>query len=249
MNLPNIARSFGGPFYRRVSMISSCALLAGWSLANDAETFFENEVRPILHDRCVECHGPEKQKAGLRLDSLASALGGGDSGPALIQGDTGTSLMIQAIQYQDPDMEMPPKQKLPASEIETLSKWVESGAVWPGSPDAPPASTNEEPTAGIWDSAKTHWSFQPVSNPAPPEKSSAWGNNSIDTFILEKLEAHQLTPSPKADRRSLIRRAYLDLIGLPPSPEAVDTFVADRSPTAWESVIEGHHLRAQLALF
>ena len=87
-------------------------LAAGISLANDTETFFENEVRPILHNRCIECHGPEKQKAGLRLDSLASALSGGDSGPALVQSDPKSSLIIQAIHYQDPDMEMPPKQKL-----------------------------------------------------------------------------------------------------------------------------------------
>jgi len=200
--------------------------------------FFESKVRPVLADNCYKCHSTssEKVKAGLLLDSRDAVLKGGDSGPAIVRGDPEKSLLIKAIRYTDPDLQMPPKdKKLSDQQIADLVTWVKMGA-----PDPRVASAAQK----NWkDPNAKHWAWQPLKKYDPPAvKSSAWCQTPIDNFIAAKLEEQGMTPSPLADRQTLIRRAYFDLIGLPPTPAEVDAFVKDKSPNAWETVID--HLLA-----
>lgn len=191
--------------------------------------FFENEVRPLLAKHCYECHGEDEQEGELRLDSLAAILNGGTVGPAVVPKKPDASLLIKAVTFQDPNMEMPPDRKMSAREIDVLRRWVQMGAPWPGV-DKVTISRKAKAT-GITDEDREFWSFQPLK----PSKSD---DASIDAFIAKQLEARGLAFSPPAARRELIRRAYFDLTGLPPSPEAVDAFVNDDSPQAWEHLID-----------
>ena len=215
------------------------AVAAPSSKAADDDTagleFFEAKVRPLLVNRCQSCHGGGKAKGGLRLDTRATALGGGDTGPALVPGKPDESLLVEAIRYGEA-LQMPPKSKLPAEEIAVLTRWVEQGAPWPvGRESAPPGTVkpfNLRERAG-------HWSLQPVQDPAPPEvKDQAWPLNPVDRFLLAKLEAKGLKPAAEAEKPTLIRRLTFDLIGLPPKPEEVEAFVADASPDAYETLVE-----------
>ncbi len=205
--------------------------------------FFENKVRPVLADKCYRCHGDDekKLKAGLHLNSLAGLLNGGDSGPAIVAGDPGASRIIQAIGYKDEDTAMPPKQKLKEAEIAALTKWVKMGAPWPGF-DPAAFTLNKETRKDPYDwdlIRRDHWAFRPISNPKPPQvKNTSWPENDIDRFILARIETAGLTPNEVADKRTLIRRAYLDLIGLPPTPEQVNTFLKDDRPEAFASVVD-----------
>jgi uncharacterized protein DUF1549/uncharacterized protein DUF1553/cytochrome c len=187
--------------------------------------FFSREVQPILERSCLGCHGVGNQLSGLDLRSRESALKGGSKGPALVPGSAARSLLYQMIAGRRAPL-MPPQGKLPAAEIATIRRWLEAGAPW---------ATGAVETAReqVW------WSFKtPVLPPIPHVKNRAWVRNPIDAFILAKLEAKGLQPSPPAPRRVLIRRAYMDLIGLPPTPEEVRAFEADRSPDAWEKVVD-----------
>ena len=197
--------------------------------------FFEREVRPLLVGRCQECHGEKKQKGDLRLDSRAATLAGGSTGPAVVPGKAGESLLVDAINYGDL-YQMPPKSKLPPSEIAVLTRWIEMGAPWPGD-DRPKAAAKE----GGFDleARAKHWSFRPIRAPEPPEVlDDAWPKDAIDRFVLAALEARGLAPASEADRRTLIRRATFDLIGLPPDPAEIDAFLGDESPDAFEKVVE-----------
>ncbi len=197
--------------------------------------FFEREVRPLLVGRCQECHGEKKQKGDLRLDSRSAALAGGSTGPAVVPGKAGESLLVDAINYGDL-YQMPPKSKLPASEIAVLTRWIDMGAPWPG--DARPKATGKEGSFDLGARAK-HWSFRPITAPEPPEvRDRAWPKDAIDRFVLAALEARGLAPAPEADRRTLIRRATFDLVGLPPDPAAVDAFLEDEAPDAFEKVVD-----------
>jgi len=203
----------------------------------DAE-FFETQIRPILATQCTKCHGTDKQKGGLRLDSRAALLQGGDSGPAILPGDPEKSLLIAAVR-QVGDVSMPPKSRLKDSEINAITRWIQQGAPWPDSP-TPPA----KPVATTAPSAPPKappqwWAFQPVRPVAPPTVNAA-GNirNPIDRFLQHDFEAHDVTPLGPATRRSLLRRATFDLIGLPPSPEEIASFLADNSPDAFNRVVE-----------
>lgn len=205
--------------------------------------FFENKVRPVLADNCYRCHGDneDKRKAGLRLDSLAGMLHGGDTGSALVPGDAHGSLMVKAISYKDEDTAMPPKQKLQDQDIAALSKWVEMGAPWPGfDPGSLTQSATKENEPYDWDLfRKEHWSFRPIQDPKlPGVKDSDWVKNAIDRFILARIELAGVTPNEPAEKRILIRRAYLDLIGLPPTPAQVDTFLQDERPDAFAAVVD-----------
>ena len=206
----------------------------------DAQSkFFESRVRPILAERCFSCHGADKQSGGLRLDSADSVRKGGASGMAVITGNPDESRLIRNIRYDGP-VKMPPGGKLRPDEIAALAEWVKMGAPWPETPSAS-GSRKSAGSGGmvITEEHRRFWAFRPISRPRIPSvKNTSWARNPIDAFVLAKLEARGLTPAPPTDRRTLIRRAYFDLIGLPPTPEEVEAFVADRSPHAWETVID-----------
>src|SRR5436190_4430109 len=209
------------------------ALLPTIQAADGVESF-EKRIRPVLADRCYECHGEKKQKGGLRLDSAMALRKGGDSGPALVPGRPEESLMIKAISWSDPDLQMPPKNKLTDSEISALTEWVKMGAPDPRT-NAPSAIAA---AAGM--SATNHWAYRAVKKIEPPQtKNAEWPRSSIDRFILAKLEAKQMTPVADADPETLLRRAYYDLIGLPPTPEQVDAFVSDKVPGAFADIVDG----------
>jgi mono/diheme cytochrome c family protein len=201
--------------------------------------FFETKVRPVLANNCFSCHGPSMQQGGLRLDSLAALLKGGGSGPALKPADAAKSLLLQVVHY-DGRVKMPPAGKLKQADIDALTDWVKMGAPWPGvkvSDAAKLAAKSGEFT--ITDDQRKFWSFLPVRNPTPPAvKNRAWCVSPVDNFILAKLEPKGIIPAPRADRRTLIRRATYDLIGLPPTAEETDAFVRDTAPNAWEKVID-----------
>ncbi|MCI0745929.1 MAG: PSD1 and planctomycete cytochrome C domain-containing protein [Verrucomicrobia subdivision 3 bacterium] len=196
--------------------------------------FFENKVRPLLAKHCYKCHShtAEKVKGGLLLDTRDGVLAGGNSGPVIVPGNPDKSLLIQAVRYGNPDLQMPPKgAKLTDAEIADLAAWVKMGA-----PDPRVATAAQKEWV---DSGKKHWAFQPVKKPSVPTvKDAKWAQSDIDKFILAKLEATGLKPNPPADKRTLIRRASFDLIGLPPSPEEVQAFLDDNSSTAFERVVQ-----------
>ncbi len=204
--------------------------------ADDSEAFFESKVRPILIEHCVACHGAKKQEAGLRLDSAAGLRKGSENGPVVVPGDVEQSKLIEAVRHTG-STKMPPKGKLSDPVIETLTTWVKRGAIWPKD------ASNLGDSGSIQQRSKTHWSFQPVTKPAVPELKSQISNsksqirNEVDAFVLVRLEAAGLKPSPPADRRTLIRRATFDLLGLPPTPDEVAAFEADESPNAFEKVV------------
>ncbi len=199
--------------------------------------FFEQHVRPVLVAKCLECHGPDESEGELRLTSREALLKGGQSGPVVIAKNPTDSLLIKAIR-QAGKLKMPPEEKLSDQEIAALAKWVELGLPWPD------AATLVRPNRGemiVTDADRQHWAFRPVANPAlPVVKDGAWPLNRIDHFVLAKLEAAGLQTSPPADRRTLLRRAYYDLIGLPPNWDELQAFVDDPRPTAkaFEKVVD-----------
>lgn len=196
----------------------------------EAAAFFEASVRPVLVEQCWKCHGAEKQSGGLRLDSRASILEGGDSGPAAVPGEPDKSSLILAARHQG-ELKMPPKARLPGPAVESLAKWVKMGAPWPSGP----VPSSEAKAAA----ARKHWAFQPIRDHAPPTvEGSPWVASPVDAFVLARLEAKKLAPSPPAEKRTLIRRASFDLTGLPPSAAEVDAFLADESPGAFARVVD-----------
>ncbi len=202
--------------------------------AQDSD-FFENKVRPILANSCYSCH-TDGAAANLHLDSRAALLKGGDSGPVLIPGDPANSLLIKAVQ-QTGHLKMPKGGKLTPAEVETLTDWVKMGAPWP----AAPAVAAEPLRAGdtLTPKQREFWSFQPLHLPEEPKvKDARWAKTPIDRFVLAKLEAEGLTPAAPADRHTLIRRATIDLIGVPPTPEEVEAFEKDKSPDAFAKVVD-----------
>jgi cytochrome c553 len=196
------------------------------------ERFFETKVRPVLAEKCVSCHGDKKQKGGLRLDTRAGALAGGDGGPVAVAGKPADSPLVKAIRYGG-DIKMPPDGKLPDAEVAALERWVALGMPWP---DGKPAAATGK-RAGP---AKELWSLRPVVDPPVPRVLDAEYSvrNDIDRFILARLLDRGLKPAPPADRRTLIRRVTFDLTGLPPTPEEVEAFVADPSPDAYPRLID-----------
>ena len=194
--------------------------------------FFEAKVRPILVENCFKCHGPDKHRGGLRLDGLQSMLTGGDSGPAIVPGHPDKSLVIKAVNHDDPLLKMPEGKKLAKEDIADLTRWVKMGAPWPGS-GAIVAGAAKKGEMQVTDKDRSHWAFKAITRPPVPQvNKSGWVKNPIDAFILAKLEAKGLTPNPPADKRELVRRLYFDLTGLPPTPKQVDDFVHDPSPKA-----------------
>ena len=224
----------------RFVQIQSCLIVALSSMhsfvccADDDFEFFESKIRPVLVQHCYECHSAEAAtpKGGLLLDQRDATRGGGDSGPAVIPGKPGESHLLSALKYDG--FEMPPKGKLPDSVIADFERWIQMGA-----PDPRSGDVAKKPTAIDYAKAADFWAFKmPVKHAPPQVLDSAWPRGDIDRFVLHRLEDRQMKPAPQADRRTLIRRAYFDLIGLPPEPEAVERFVNDSSDAAFENVID-----------
>jgi len=197
--------------------------------------FFEGKIRPLLTAHCLKCHSAAegKTKGGLALDSRDGTLKGGDSGPAVIPGNPDKSPLIRAVRYTDSNLQMPPKgEKLSDAQIADLVAWVKMGAPDPRTGAAKGKYANAA-------ERKVWWAFQPVKKQEPPAvQNKSWPANPVDNFILAKLEEKSLKPSAPADRRVLIRRLYFDLIGLPPTPAEVEAFVADKSSTAYEKLVD-----------
>ena len=188
---------------------------------------FDRDVKPIFAKHCVSCHGPDKQKGGMRLDRKADAFTGGDSGLAIAPGKPAESPLLKRLASTDPDERMPPKgDALTPAQIATLRAWIEQGAKWPD--DGSAANPAD------W------WSFKPIRRPAVPEvrNSKFEIRNDIDRFVLAKLSDKGLSPSPAADRRTLLRRVYFDLTGLPPTLDEIEAFLKDETPDAYEKVVD-----------
>ncbi|WP_235989835.1 PSD1 and planctomycete cytochrome C domain-containing protein [Bremerella alba] len=199
--------------------------------------YFEKDIRPILAKRCYECHGPDSETpgGGLFLTSRGALLEGGDSGPSLVAGKPDQSLLIEAIHY-DGIYQMPPKSRMPEDEIAKLEQWVASGAPWPVSDEK---NTPRKEVFDLEQRKAEHWAWQPVVRPELPDvQNDAWVKDPVDRFILAKLEKADLAPNGPAEPTILIRRLYLDLIGLPPTPEETQAFLADPSPIAIEKVVD-----------
>lgn len=206
-------------------------------LPREGFDFFEKNIRPVLSEKCFKCHSAksEKLKGGLLLDSKEALLKGGNSGAVVIPFHPEKSPLLAAIQWTDPDLQMPPKEKLTAHDIKNFEIWIKMGAPDPRTGGA----TNQTYGGYDWNQAKQFWSFQPVKHPEPPAvKNNRWPASALDHFILAKLEERNLTPNKPADKQTLIRRATYDLTGLPPTPEEVKTFTDDKSPNAFEKVID-----------
>ncbi len=199
----------------------------------DAEQFFESKIRPILASNCYQCH-LGAASGGLRVDSREALLKGGNTGPSVVPGRPSESLLIQATNYSHARIKMPPADKLDAAELSDLWKWVEDGAVWPKA-DVSHADASTSNRYQITAAQRAFWSFQPVKDPAVPK---GWRGSAVDAFILAKLAEKKLTPSPRASKLTLIRRATYDLTGLPPVPAEIDAFLADGSAGAFGKVVE-----------
>lgn len=199
--------------------------------------FFETKIRPLLIEKCADCHGAETQESELRLDTYAGMISGGKSGPGIIPGKPAESLVMAAINYADSNLQMPPDGKLPNEEIDLLKQWIQKGAPHPESGSV--ASVMPRRGSFDLDEAREYWAFRPVQRPEiPQQESGEWGQNPIDAVLLAGLKSQGLTPNPAADKRTLIRRATFDLIGLPPTPADIADFLADTSPDAFEKVID-----------
>ena len=202
----------------------------------DRLEFFEKEIRPLLSERCFKCHGEQKAKSGLRLDSRAAILNGGDTGPAAVPGKPDQSLLVQAIRHQN-GLEMPPKEALKPNQIENIARWIQSGMSWPET-DLSQASQNPNDSP-FTEEQRKFWSFQPVKKVTPPKVNhGSWPRSAIDQFILSALEKQNLKPAKQADKRTLLRRATFDLTGLPPTPQEIEAFLADQSPDAFAAVVD-----------
>ena len=198
--------------------------------------FFERKIRPVLVNECYQCHSAksDKLKGGLLLDSKAATRKGGDTGPAIVPRNLKESLLIEAVRWHNDDLQMPPKKKLSAQVIADFERWVMMGAPDPRSAQGATATNREIDI----EAGKQFWAFQPVQDKAPAIKNKAWPRTGIDRHVLAGLEAKGLQPVADANRRTLIRRVYYDLIGLPPAPEVVADFLADKSPKALEKIVD-----------
>ena len=184
----------------------------------------------LLEQRCFGCHGPNLAQSGLRLNSREAILQGGSRGSAMIAGNAPGSRLVQAVKRTG-ELSMPPGPKLPDTEIATLEKWIAAGAPWP-------QNMTSLSSAGVSSAGKDWWAFQKPMRPAVPASKDPWVRTPIDAFVARKLSEEKLKPAPEADRRTLIRRAYLDLHGLPPTAEEIDKFVHDPAPDAYEKLID-----------
>ncbi len=210
-------------------LVGISALAVCLPLAAEEPVDFARDIRPILATHCYQCHGADKQESGLRLDIVKGLVQGGNSGPAVMTGKSTESLLIQAVSGAADVAKMPPKgPPLQPAQIELLSRWIDQGA-----------KLADESSAGDPRRKSTHWSFQPLTHPRPPQVNGlAWVRNPIDAFILARLEAAGLEPSPEAEKATLLRRVSLDLLGLPPTLQQIEEFLSDPSGDAYERVVD-----------
>ena len=216
---------FAHPLWIAVAGVSAMAAPESADLE-----FFETSIRPLLAERCYKCHsaGAEKLKGGLKVDHISSLLQGGDSGPALVPGKPDESRLIESVRFGNVDLQMPPRKKLRQAEIQLLEEWVRRGAPWP---DEPPPEGGQGDDFDLEARRDSFWCWQPIRDVAPPRLERAdWARSDIDRFILARLRREGLEPSAETDRRTWLRRVTFDLVGLPPSPEEIVTFVADTAP-------------------
>ena len=207
------------------------------ALAPEKLEFFETKVRPILVQRCYECHSGQESNGGLRLDYREGLLKGGDSGPALQADEPQGSLLLRAIRYQNADLQMPPSGKLDASEIEVLETWVAQGAFDPRA-DLPSGSSDKPQGMSIQD-GRNFWSMMPLKPVEVPRAVDAdWCRNPIDAFVLKELDSNGLRPSPESSRREILRRVTLGLIGLVPESQEYKAFEQDTAPEAYERQVD-----------
>jgi mono/diheme cytochrome c family protein len=208
--------------------------LFGGASAQSETVDFRRDIEPIFSTYCVRCHGEKRARAELRLDSKASAMKGGVSGPAIVPGKSKESLLVKRILGEGDQAQMPfGGDPLKPEQIELIRKWIDEGAVWPESD----AATGRQ--GGGETEIRKHWAFVAPVRPAVPEvKNKAWARTPIDNFILAELEKRGFAPSPEASKTTLIRRLSLDLTGLPPALEEVDQFLGDRSPKAYEKLVD-----------
>jgi len=205
---------------------------------SDQASFFESKIRPLLTEHCLSCHSSQalaakKLKGGLFLDSKEGWVKGGDSGPAIIPGKPAESLLFQSLGH-DGDLKMPPKGKLPEAAIRDLETWISKGAFDPRTGTTKIASKTMSVEEG-----KRFWAYRPLSRPTPPQVTRKdWPANDLDRFILARLEEANLKPLGQADRATQLRRLYLDLIGLPPTPSEILAFETDSSPNAWNKRVD-----------
>ncbi len=215
-------------------------------IPDEQARFFESHVRPLLAEKCWNCHGEKEAKGGLRLDSRNAILTGGESGAAAVESKAAESMIVEAIRYES--LEMPPDEKLSKEQIEILVRWVELGMPWPGSEDGPAV---REAKDRFTEEDRAWWAIQPLKKPSVPDVGSilsndaalsadkiAWQKNPIDAFTYQSMASAKLTPAPEADRISLIRRLFYDLIGIPPTNAQVQSFVKDTSTEAYETIVE-----------
>ncbi|WP_202617357.1 PSD1 and planctomycete cytochrome C domain-containing protein [Roseimaritima sediminicola] len=220
---------FGGMV---AACVGSLASAAGPETPADRtdETFFETRIRPVLVEACVQCHGPDVASGELRLDSRQALLEGGEHGPAIVPGDAEQSLLIRALQHNDAQpVQMPPEEPLGDEAIADLTAWIAAGAKWPEAEAADAVDAN---------SPSTHWAFQPLTRAPLPEDPTGWAEAPIDRFVAAARHQQDLSPNGPADKHVLLRRAYYDLIGLPPTAEQIEAFVADDRPEAFAEVVE-----------
>ena len=205
----------------------TCVIVSVTAAADEID--FEKQVRPLLIARCGECHGPQDQQSGLRLDARHTAFRGGDSGVAIVPGKSGESELLRRVTSSDEDERMPPEgEALSAAEVDILTRWIDRGAVWP--------ETEYDRLAKI-DPRLEHWAFQPIGEVRGGRR-EAGGNNAIDDFVEEKLRENGLGFSPRADRRTLIRRLWFDMLGLPPTIGEVKQFEPANDSKAWEHLVD-----------
>ena len=230
-------QSFARGAARTIALAIALFVHHPYACADDSEGLrtFREAIEPVLVKECYRCHSAkvEKAKGGLRLDSRQAMLKGGDTGPAVVPGKSGESLLVQAIRHED-GLEMPPKAPRLADQVVTrIVKWIDAGAPFPTA-----ASATAMVAPGL-DEARRHWAFQPVARPEPPAVNDpAWVKTPVDAFVLAKLEERGWPPAPDASRSDWLRRVTFDLTGLPPTPEEVEAFERDASPNAFEAVAD-----------
>ncbi len=210
------------------------------SLFADENHFFESKIRPVLSEKCYECHSSKssKIKGGLRLDHIELILQGGDSGPAIVQGNPAESLLVQAIRYDDQDFHMPPKEKLPKQVVQDFERWIAEGATWPDESVPVLSSSKKRKSFNLEKRRNSHWCWQPITPPSIPVAESAKKLHPIDQLIRAKLAYAGLLPSKPADKRTWLRRVTFDLTGLPPSLADIENFIADKSDDSFQTVVD-----------